>query len=76
MNRSTTERGFVIYDEFTDTYGNGVRVQESSSAEEPRVWLFTDGAGTGTPHLNIEQATRVRDALDAFISENQTGEES
>ena len=74
LNRSTTERGFTIYDEFIDTYGTGVRVQESSSAEEARVWIFTDGeargSGSGTPHLNVEQARRVRDALDAFIGEH------
>jgi len=35
--RSTTDRGFVIYDEFTDTYGHEVRVQESSLATDTRV---------------------------------------
>jgi hypothetical protein len=74
VNRSTTERGFVIYDEFTDTHGTGIRVQESSSAEESRCWIFADGTARGTsgaPHLNVEQAKRVRDALDAFISEHE-----
>jgi hypothetical protein len=74
VNRSTTERGFTIYDEFTDTYGTGIRVQESSSAEEPRCWIHADGEArgiSGAPHLNLEQAKRVRDALDAFISENE-----
>ena len=74
MNRSTTERGFVIYDEFTDAGGTGVRVQESSSAEESRCWIFTDGSArgaSGTPHLNVEQAKRVRDALGAFIREHE-----
>ena len=71
--RSTTERGFTIYDEFTDTCDQPVRVQESSIATGDRVWIFTghpgeDGSGA---HLDIEQAKRVRDALDAFISENQ-----
>ena len=27
-----------------------------------------------SPHLNVRQAARVRDALDAFISEHQGGE--
>lgn len=73
-DRSTTERGFIIYDEFTDTYGNQVRVQESSAATCAKVWIFcNDGcfpAKKEMPHLNVEQARRVRDALDAFISEH------
>jgi hypothetical protein len=73
--RSTTERGFVIYDEFTDVYGDDVRIQESSSATGARVWIFCKSKpafpqeGT-SPHLNVEQAKRVRDALNVFISEH------
>lgn len=40
--RSTTPRGFAVYDEFTDSYGARICVQQSSSAEEPRVWIFTE----------------------------------
>jgi hypothetical protein len=93
LNHSTTERGFAVYDEFTDTYGSKVRVQESSSAEGPRVWIFArhekpdptlndvirqqlgrDPADlavmlTPSPHLDLEQAKRLRNALDAFIAE-------
>ena len=71
--RSVTGRGFTIYDEFTDTYGNRVRVQQSSSAMSPRVWIFTedDSDATTSPHLDITQAERVRDALDAFITEQK-----
>ena len=72
--RRTTPRGFVIYDEFTDTYGNSVHVQESSSAEGARVWIFCNDGGfpdEAVPaHLDVAQAKRVRDALDAFISEH------
>ena len=73
-DRSTTERGFVIYDEFTDTYGSKVRVQESSAATEPRCWIFASsdhGRDGASPHLNVEQAKRVRDALGAFICEHE-----
>jgi hypothetical protein len=98
MTEKTTERGFGVYAEFTDSYGSEVRVQESSSAEGPRVWIFAshdpedrylrpgarellEFAGfpnlaelaaklTPSPHLSIDQAKRVRDALDAFIAEN------
>ena len=73
-NRSTTDRGFAIYDEFTDLYGHKVRVQQSSYASEPAVWIFAeecpDEVGPTATHLTLEQAKRVRDGLDAFISEN------
>lgn len=42
--RTTTSRGFAVYGEFTDTYGSRVKVQESSSAEGPRVWIFASHA--------------------------------
>src|SRR5260370_29931002 len=71
LNRGTTERGFAIYDEFADTYGTVIRIQKSSIATDLRCWIFTEG-GTGSPHLNIEQAKRVRDALDTFIRECAT----
>jgi len=93
-NRSHTERGFTIYDQFTDSYGHPVRVQESSNAIGAHVWIFAEPdrdylkpeeralfAAHGidphelgcrlsaSPHLDVEQAERVRDALDAFIFE-------
>jgi hypothetical protein len=70
--RSTTPRGFAVYDQFTDTYGSVIRVQQSSAAAESRCWIFAENAGMDVapaPHLNVEQAKRVRDALDAFITE-------
>jgi hypothetical protein len=79
-NRSTTPRGFTTYDDFTDSYGARVVVRQSSAASAPHVWLFIDGGDTGktggirendgSAHLTVEQATRVRDALDAFIRLN------
>ena len=75
--RSVTGRGFTIYDRFTDTYSSVIQVQESSSAEEPRCWIFADAAEPGcaaSPHLDVEQAKRVRDALNVFISEHGSEE--
>ncbi len=76
-NRSTTERGFTVYDEFTDTYRDDVRIQESSAATGARVWIFCNKHGfpqeSASPHLDVEQAKRVRDALDAFIREHGGG---
>lgn len=73
-NRYVTDRGFAIYDEFVDRYGSEVRVQKGSLASEPTVWIFAkchaDACGPDAAHLTVEQAKRVRDALDAFIAEN------
>lgn len=76
-NRYTNDRGFIMYDTFLDDYGADVRVQESSSAEDPKVWIFVRGGSTaskdkandGQAHLDVEQAERVRDALDTFLKE-------
>lgn len=76
LNRSTTPRGFVIYDNFTDTSGSKVRVQESSLATAQCVWIFAErGEEDSSPHLDVEQARRVRDALDVFIRESEAEEE-
>lgn len=71
-NRTTTDRGFAIYDEFIDLYGREVRVQKSSYASEPAVWIFATDSVHGYPHLTIDQAKRVRAALDVFISESES----
>lgn len=76
-NRSETPRGFDTYDEFRDSYGAAVTIRQSSAASGPHVWLFIEGGGTvspdrpneGSAHLDVEQARRVRDALDTFITE-------
>jgi hypothetical protein len=76
-NRSVTERGFITYDEFTDTYDATVTVRQSSAATRACVWVFTEGGGVkrnhGSAHLGVEQATRLRDALDVFIKEHSDG---
>ena len=76
-NRSTTPRGFDTYDHLSDSYGASVTIRQSSAASGPHVWLFIEGGGTispshpndGSAHLDVEQARRVRDALDTFIAE-------
>jgi hypothetical protein len=72
-----TPRGFGIYTQFRDSCGSEVRVQESSSAEGPHIWIFCKNEdpmwNKGTepsPHLTVAQARRVRDALDRFIRAN------
>lgn len=80
-----TNRGFAVYTEFTDTYGSRVRVQQSSSACAPRVWVFCkkerkdeDGVLTDTgvdwsPHLSPAQARKVAKALLTFSDAAQPG---
>lgn len=40
-------------------------VQQSSLATECKVWI---GSGDTRAHMNIEEASRVRDALNAFLA--------
>jgi len=73
------DRGLHDFALITDTYGRRIRVRTSSSAEGPRVWIFTnDQEGydgifhlgewhSFSPHLNVEQAERLIDALQRFV---------
>ena len=83
MPRTTDIRGFTTYDTFQDSYGAEVRVKESSSAEEPKVWIFVAGGKTsglsgidrndtndGQAHLNEEQVDKVIAALQQWKKEN------
>lgn len=68
-----TERGFAIYNTITDSRGNTIRVQESSAADDSYVWLFLKPHSREAiedqvdPHLSVEQATQLRDALNRFL---------
>lgn len=68
----SNDRGFLTYagGPIRTSYGHEVRVQESSSAEGPHVWLFIGDSPTTSshhPHLDLEQAVALRAALDQFI---------
>ena len=71
--RSVTKRGFVVYEDFIDTYGNRVRVKQSSSATRDACWIFVDSSDekgeSRAAHLNAEQARRVIAALQEWIDE-------
>ena len=59
-----------MYTTFHDSNGNRILVKQSSSAEEPKAWIFCDDGGQGdAPHLTVDQAKMVRAALDQFIIE-------
>ena len=72
-----TARGFAIYTTFHDSNGNRVRVQQSSAATEPKVWIFCHYPAAAEQivgdraqaHLTVDQAKSVRAGLDRFIAE-------
>lgn len=67
---ASNDRGFLLFGgrSIATSYGHEVRVQESSSAEAPHVWLFIDGSRIARdPHLNLAQAIAVHAALSQFI---------
>lgn len=74
-----TPRGFAVYADFTDRYDAHVWLVESSFAPEPCVWIFvTDGAtegNDGAAHLTMPMAIVVRDALDAWIEQQQRSDD-
>jgi len=68
----SNDRGFLLYggQPIYTSYGHEVRVQESSSAEDPHVWLFIGESALTRkqdPHLSLEQAIAVHAALGQFI---------
>lgn len=71
--RETTERGFAIYAQFTDRYGAKVRVQESSLATDSCVWVFAQepNGHLASPHLTVDMARQLRDALSEFIADQE-----
>jgi hypothetical protein len=74
MPESYTERGFANYVTLTDKYNSEVTVRKSSLATDDCVWIFASNPDQGykepSPHLNVEMAVKVRDALDEFIREH------
>lgn len=68
----SNDRGFLAYagGPIETSYGHTIRVQESSAASGPHVWLFIGDSPqvpSHDPHLDLEQAVALRAALDQFI---------
>ena len=65
-------RGFAIYLETKDTYGQAVRVKQSSAACVDAVWIFCKSKEDveSSPHLDIDGAKEVIAALQAFVQEH------
>lgn len=82
--RSFTPRGFENYCEIIDQRGRTVTVRESSQAGEGWVWIFCqDASGADgqlhlgkwqsySPHLSIDNARDVVDALNRWIADQQS----
>jgi hypothetical protein len=77
--KTTDQRGFTAFDEFKCTRNTNIRIKESSAASDPHIWLFLDEdatvftrptPGSAGAHLSIENAERLRDALDVAIREH------
>jgi hypothetical protein len=71
-----SDRGFLLYggSAVRTSYGHSVeiRVQESSAASGPHVWLFIDeaeGIEGGSSHLSLADAIEIRDRLTQFIDD-------
>jgi hypothetical protein len=72
-----TERGFKDWAPIETAYGHVLRVQESSVAFEPHLWLWVDhegsviktdaGKGTTGVHLTVEQAEQLIATLQTAI---------
>jgi hypothetical protein len=75
-----TPRGFEIFGEYKDSRGNVVRLQQSSAAGVPFVWIFVHGPNGNdvyehlgkftavSPHLTRAQARRIARALLRFAA--------
>jgi len=67
---STNDRGFYQIEPFETHYHGKMRVQESSSAERPCLFIFSDhGYGTenATFHLTYKDAEKLQEQLAIMI---------
>ncbi len=85
MPHEVSPRGFTSMEPVTCRYGSTVLVSESSSAEEPCIWLRVtvdtmvltkQEPGEGVAHLSMEQAMMVRDQLSWLIANHYQVKES
>jgi hypothetical protein len=85
--RQRTVRGFVIYDEFKDTYTTTVRVQESSAVYS-HCWLYVESEPVAEPqertgqrvtlaiHLAPSGVARLIRALGDYLQDHAEREEA
>jgi len=74
----TNDRGFTCFIKLEDTYGADISVVESSSDPLDKVWIFIkggvlrDNATGSSAHLNVKQATEIRDGLTRWLKKQGT----
>lgn len=66
-----TKRGFAIYADFSDLYGDRVKIIRSSLADKRAVWIFPEarihlGQPIAGAHLTVKMAKSVIKALQLF----------
>lgn len=73
---TTTPRGFgfteILVADYQGQPPRPFTIQQSSLATECKVWIGTDGHRA---HMSIDEAARVRDALNAFLASAWVTEE-
>lgn len=62
-----TARGFGFF-ELTDSYGKEFTIQESSSAEQEKIWI---GAGSDRGHLTRDMVRQILPILQQFADTGQ-----
>lgn len=76
MTLEKDARGFTIYSKFKDTYDADVMVKHSSNVMDSRVWVYINGgqvsSNDGAALLDVEQAKRLREALNIFITKEES----
>lgn len=80
--RKTDARGLIEYGTVSASYGEKVRLQESSAAISSHCWLYVDSAKNKndleggervevSAHLNFTQAMQLRDMLNEWLEDNE-----
>lgn len=73
-DRETTERGFINYNNFKDTYGSEIVLRESSAVGEQKLWIFckNESWDNPSPHINAEQAKLLIKGLERFVRDAES----
>lgn len=71
---TTSERGFKHYEPIASTYGDQVRVYESSAADSPHLWVALDSSRSQLANADAAPAAHLDvEAVEALIATLQVG---
>lgn len=76
IGMSDAERGWPVFADFTDLYRSNIKVQYSSRAFHPAVWVWIKGSpanhggvdSDGSGHLTLPQAKHLIESLQAWVT--------